>query len=77
MKRPYCTDSKNILDEVKALASQPQKRDQDIFKAHSMVDGVIESIQTTKINISREFKVWYNEILDLAGKLEITEARHS
>ena len=40
-----------------------------------MIDGVIEIIQTgTRINIDRDLKVWYNDILDLAGKLEITEA---
>ena len=29
--------TKNILDEVKALASKLQKRDQDIFEAYMMV----------------------------------------
>ena len=77
MQPPYCTDFKNIIDEVKALASQPQKRDQDIFKSYSRVDGVIESIQATRINIDRDFKVWYNDILDLTGKIEITHRMKS
>ena len=35
--------AKNILDEVKALASKLQKQDQDIFQAYTMVDEVIGS----------------------------------
>ena len=66
--------TKNILDEVKALASKLQKRDQDIFEAYMMVDEVIKTIQTSRNNINRDFKIWYKEKLDLAGKLDITEA---
>jgi len=66
--------TKNILDEVKALASKLQKRDQDIFEAYMMVEEVIKTIQTSRNNIDRDFKIWYKEKLDLAGKLDITEA---
>ena len=37
--------TKNILDEVKALASKLQKRDQDIFEAYMMVVQSNRSLQ--------------------------------
>ena len=40
--------TKNILDEVKALASKLQKQDQDIFEAYTMVDEVIGNIKSAK-----------------------------
>ena len=39
-----------------------------------MVDEVIKTIQTSSNNIDRDFKIWYEDILDVAGKLDITEA---
>ena len=64
--------TKNILDEVKALASKLQKRDQDIFEAYMMVDEVIGNIKSVRKNI--DCQVWYKQILDLAEKLGIVEA---
>ena len=66
--------TKNILDEVKALASKLQKRDQDIFEAYMMVDEVIGNIKSARKKIDSDFQIWYKEILDLAGKLGIVEA---
>ena len=66
--------TKNILDEVKALASKLQKRDQDIFEAYMMVDEVIGNIKSARKNIDSDFQIWYKEILDLAEKLGIVEA---
>ena len=66
--------TKNILDEVKALASKLQKRDQDIFEAYMMVDEVIGNIKSVRKNIDSDFQVWYKQILDLAEKLGIVEA---
>ena len=43
--------TKNILDEVKTLASKLQKRDQDIFEAYMMVDEVIGNIKSVRKNI--------------------------
>ena len=40
--------TKNILDEVKALASKLQKRDQDNFEAYIMVDEVIGNINSAR-----------------------------
>ena len=40
--------TKNILDEVKALASKLQKRDQDIFEAYMMVGEVIGNINSAR-----------------------------
>ena len=66
--------TKNILDEVKALASKLQKRDQDIFEAYMMVDEVIGNIKSARKNIGSDFQIWYKEILDLTEKLGIVEA---
>ena len=66
--------TKNILDEVKALASKLQKRDQDIFEAYMMVDKVVGNIKSVRKNIDSDFQVWYKQILDLAEKLGIVEA---
>ena len=66
--------AKNILDEVKALASKLQKQDQDIFEAYTMVDEVIGNIKSARKNIDIDFQVWYKEMLDLSEKLGIVEA---
>ena len=66
--------TKNILDEVKALASKLRKRDQDIFEANMMVDEVIGNIKSVRKNIDSDFQVWYKQILDLNEKLGIVEA---
>ena len=65
--------SKNILNEVKALASK-QKRDQDILEAYMMVDEVVGNIKSVRKNIDSDFQVWYKQILDLAEKLGIVKA---
>ena len=69
--------TKNILDEVKALASKLQKRDQDIFEAYMMVDELIGNIKSVRKNIDSDFQVWYKQILDLAEKLGIVEEIYS
>ena len=51
--------TKNILDEVKALASKLRKRDQDIFEANMMIDEVIGNIKSVRKNIDSDFQVWY------------------
>ena len=66
--------TRNTLDEVKALASKLQKRDQDIFEAYMMADEVIGNIKSVRKNIDSDFQVWYKQILDLAEKLGIVEA---
>ena len=66
--------TKNILDEVKALASKLQKQDQDIFEAYTMVDELIGNIKSARKNIDVDFQVWYKEMLDLSGKLGIVKA---
>ena len=48
--------TKNILDEVKALASKLQKRDQDIFEAYTMVDEVIGNIESPRKKLTATFK---------------------
>ena len=65
--------TKNILDEVKALASKLQKRDQDIFEAYMMVKEIIGNIKSDRKNLDSNSQVWYKQILDLdlAEKLGI------
>ena len=47
--------TKNILDEVKALASKLQKRDQDIFEAYMMIGEVIGKIKSVRKNFDSDF----------------------
>lgn len=53
--------TKNILDEVKALASKLRKRDQDIFEANMMVDEVIGNIKSVRITLTATFKFGTNK----------------
>jgi len=57
---------RNILDEVKALASKLQKRDHDKCEAYMMVN-----VKSARKTIDSDFQIWYKEILDLAEKLEL------
>ena len=52
--------SKNILNEVKALASK-QKRDQDILEAYMMVDEVVGNIKSVKKTLTATFKFGTNK----------------
>ena len=52
--------TKNVLDEVKTLGAKLQKRDQDIYEAYMMVHEVI--------------CYWYQEILELAETIGVTES---
>ena len=54
--------TKNVLDEVKIIASKLQKHEQDIFEAYEMVGTVIESIESTRKNIDTIFCSWYDEV---------------
>ena len=58
--------TKNVLDEVKSLASKLQKRDQDIYEAYSMADAVINRVKPIRSNIDGSFGSWYDEILKLS-----------
>ena len=65
--------TKNVLDEVKVLASKLQKQDQDIYEAYSMIDSVIASVKTTRLTIDTTFSLWYDEILLLAESIGTVE----
>ena len=60
--------TKNILEEVKALASKLQKWDQDTFEAYMMVDEVIQNVKSARKNLDSDFQIWYKEILDLGNR---------
>jgi len=58
---------RNILDEVKALASKLQKRDHDKFEAYM----AMVNVKSARKTFDSDFQIWYKEILDLAEKLEL------
>ena len=53
--------TKNILDEVEALASKLQKRDQDIFEVYMMIDEVIGNIKSARKTLTATFKFGTNK----------------
>ena len=63
--------TKNVLDEVRPLASKFQKRDQDIFEAYGMVDSVIDSLENIRACLDGNFSSWY---LDLAETIGVSES---
>ena len=65
--------TKNVLDEVKALAAKLQKRDQDIYEAYKMVDAVVDRVKAIRSTIDTTFISWYDEILKLVEKIGATE----
>ena len=62
--------TKQVLDEVKDLASKLQTRDQDIFVAYGMVDEVVERIRATRQDIDNCFGPWYEDILHSVESIE-------
>ena len=65
---------KNVLDEVKTLAAKLQKRDQDIYEAYMMVHEVVGGVKSLRSNIDTTFCYWYQEILELAETIGVTES---
>ena len=66
--------SKNVLDEVKSLASKLQKRDQDIYEAYSMADAVINRVKAIRSSIDGTFGSWYDEIHKLSETVGTSES---
>ena len=66
--------TKNVLDEVKSLASKLQKSDQDVMEAYKMVEGVFQNVKTVRETIDTRFKVWYDQILKLADEIGVDES---
>ena len=66
--------TKNVLDEVRPLASKFQKRDQDVFEAYGMVDSVIDSLENIRACLDGNFSSWYQEILNLAEMIGMSES---
>ena len=52
--------TKNVLDEVKSIASKLQKCEQDIYEAYTMISTVIENISATRSNINSVLSFWYS-----------------
>ena len=66
--------TKNVLDEVKVLASKLQKREQDIYEASKKVGDAIESLKTIRKTIDTVFSSWYSEALELAELIGVSES---
>ena len=65
--------TKNILDEVKPLASKFQKREIDIVEAYEMVDDVLKGIRQMRETVNDNFTQWYEEILRLSESVGTQE----
>ena len=51
--------TKNVLENVRPVASKLQKRDSDIYQSYSMIDQTRERMITTRQEIEEEYSVWY------------------
>ena len=65
--------TRNVLDEVKILAAKLQKCDQDIYDAYTMVHDSINSLKVLRSTIGTTFTYWYQEVLQLAETISVTE----
>lgn len=65
--------TKTILDEVKPIAAKFQKRDRDVMEAYGMVDKVLDSVKKIRSSIYTCFSLWYQEVLQLAEKIGVSE----
>ena len=64
--------AKNVLENIRPIASKLQKRDLDIYHAYNMIDETKKRIETLRFEIEAEFNVWYEEATHLFRKLGIT-----
>ncbi len=58
---------------ITKIASKLQKCEQDVYEAYTMVNTVIENIDTSRKNIDMVFSSWYEEVLTLANKVGVAE----
>jgi hypothetical protein len=61
--------AKNILENVRPMASKLQKRDLDIYQAYSMIDQTTDRINCMRQCIEEEFGVWFEDATRLATLL--------
>ena len=61
--------TKNVLENVRPMASKLQKRDLNIYQAYSMIDQTRERMITMKYEIEEEYSVWYSYATRLATLL--------
>ena len=64
--------TKNVLENVRPMVSNLQKRDLDIYQAYSMIDQTRERMITTRQEIEEEYSVWYTDATRLATLLGIS-----
>ena len=68
--------TKNVLNEVKRLASelQKQKRDQNIYEAYNKVTEAIKGLKTLRETINTILSWWNCEVLELAESSGVSES---
>ena len=64
--------TKNILDEVRSLASKLQKRDKDVVDAYQLVQSCVQAITNRRHKIDEVFASWYaSDIHPLADSVGV------
>lgn len=66
---------KNSLDYLKGLAARLQKIDQEVCEAYRMVDQVIKQIETVRKEVDEHYRLWYDEVKELAAVVGSTEEK--
>ena len=61
--------TKNSLGTLKPIAAKPQKKDQDVFQAYSMIDDTIKAVTRVRSNIEEECHEWFEDASRLADKI--------
>ena len=50
----------NALEPIKLLVRKLQKHNQDIYKAHQMIDSVLRELRNYRDDIHNKFQHWYD-----------------
>ena len=66
--------TKNSLGTLKPIAAKLQKKDQDVFRAYSMIDDTIKAVARVKSNIEEEGHEWFEDASRLADKSQCQES---
>ena len=64
--------TKNSLGTLKPIAAKLQKKDQDVFRAYSMIDDTIKAVARVRSNIEEECHEWFEDASILADKIGAT-----
>ena len=64
--------TKNSLGTLKPIATKLQKKDQDVFRAYSMIDDTIKAVARVRSNIEEECHEWFEDASIPADKIGAT-----